>query len=79
MLAMAGLFLLIELYAISFLTFSLFCVAIGFVTGTQMTLPAVVMVELIGKKLCKVQHAEYSRELFLSVCDLSTTSLVASF
>lgn len=49
MLTMAGLFLLIDLYAISFLTFSLLCTAIGFVTGIQMVLPAVVMVEFIGK------------------------------
>ena len=45
---MASLFVLIELYAISFSTFSILCIAIGFVTGIQMTLPAVVMVEFIG-------------------------------
>ena len=48
LLVMASLFVLIELYAISFSTFSILCIAIGFVTGIQMTLPAVVMVEFIG-------------------------------
>lgn len=45
---MGSLFFLIRLYAISFLIFSIFCFALGFMSGIQMTLPAVIMVELIG-------------------------------
>ena len=48
---MASLFILIEFYAISFLTFSILCFLIGFVSGCQMSLPVVVMVEFIGNNL----------------------------
>lgn len=59
MLTMAGLFLLIDLYAISFLTFALFCVAMGVFNGCQMTLPAVVMVEFIGRQFWLFSMCEF--------------------